>query len=306
MADFELIPADRLIARLEEYLSNFAANGLLDIGQLYPELRWMAERLGLAVYEEDEELLKLENHTAELPCNFYLLDSAWLCDAHPTNEVMNFQSKVAFYTEIGCETVLNKGNCNLPTTGGMYPVSISACNMDKVLNKTTIKEYVLSNPDGVVKWYNPKLMTLVKGKSVEKLCVNDCPNLFYSSPDQISIKKKGNGFWLSSTLKDPVIYVKYYAYPIDKETGLPLVPDNQILEDAYFYRLIHYFLQKAYINGDDTNLEQRLAYAEREKDRSLKEALNLVKLPSFAGMVNYAKRVRRRFKSYEVMNIYHY
>ena len=176
MADYEMISSDRMMARLEDELSKFAANNVLDTGKLYTQIKWFSQLLNIAVFELKEEVVKLENYSVELPCDFYLLDSAWLCDAQPQTTNLNFQAKSVVYTETVNEQVCNAGNCYLPNTNSLYPVSISACNMETVLNKTTTKEYV-SSSNTPFTWKNPILLTLNNKKSVKNLCSSDCQNL---------------------------------------------------------------------------------------------------------------------------------
>jgi len=301
-----MIPCDSILARLEDEFASYQANGLLDTGKLLTQIVWFSQHMGIAVFGQEETVLHLKSNKAQLPCDFYLLDSAWLCDARPQNTILNFQSKIQVYTEKVCEDVINHGNCYLPNTNNLYPVSVSACNMDTPLTKSTITEYVASPDSQLVTWNNPILLKINNKKSVAPNCSKDCQCLFSKCPDEISIKKQGDSFYLYSTLENPIIYVKYYSYPIDKETSLPLVPDDPILQEALYYHLAFYFLSSIWLNGDDVNLESKIKFLSEMKKEKMGDALYLSKLPKFSTMINTARRIRSKWASYEIMGSRHW
>ena len=301
-----MIPADRLMARLNDELSTYSSNGLLDTGKLWTQLKWFSNLLNMAVYEQEATILKVENYKAELPCNFYLLDSAWLCDGSPATSQLNFQSKLVVYEETTKETVGNNVNCYTSNGTNLGYLQISACNMDTpVYDKTTIKEYVYSGTNTIT-WKNPYLLSYKKGKSVKQYCSGNCANIFSKFPQEISINKEGDSYYLYSTLKDAIIYVKYYAYPIDEETNTPMAPDDAYLEECLFKHLVYYFLKMAWTNGDDANLENKIKFWKEEAELGIAAAMNYAKLPSFNKAIQLGKRSRRKFSSYEVMSSYHY
>lgn len=295
MADFDLISSERLFARIEDELSTYQANNILDVDRFYTQVKWFMQQLGRAVEPFKETIIKLENYKQELPCDFYSLDSAWLCDSNGSSFQWNLQDTWVAYTDTTCETVSTNG---VP--------SISACNSEQILDKTTIKEYISTTNPGVFRWNSPRLMYLNPKKSVENICSEDCKNLFVNSPYEISIKKQGNTFTLFSTLEKPVIYIKYYAYPIDEETKLPLIPDHSVFEEAIFYHCITYFLRMAWLNKMVVDVERQLQYFEKLSMEKYVEAKRLSKFPSFNKMVQLGKRSRNKFSSYEAMNNKHY
>lgn len=300
--NLNLITTDRLFARIESELSTYQANNILDTEVFFSQVKWFMQQLGRAVEPYEEVVVKLDNYRVELPCDFYSLDSAWLCDRNGSSYQWNQQSKYIAYTEEICETVGNNAPCGR-VDGQM---AISACNMEKVYNKSTIKEYIAtSNPD-IFTWNMPTLLRITPKKSVENICSKDCKSIFSTSPDEISIKKQGNSLILFSTLKDPIIYLKYYAYPIDKETGLPLMPDHSVFEEALFYHCITYFLRMAWLNKMVVDIEKQLQYFEAIARDKFSQAMRLSKLPSFDKAVQLGRRSREKFSSYEVMNNKHY
>lgn len=306
MSDYNLVSAEPLLERLNDELSTYSSNGLLDTGRLLTQLKWFSQLLGIAVFEQNTAILQLENYKSELPCDFYLLDSGWLCSGANTQNQLNFQSSLVVYEEVTREVVGNDVNCSLPNSPNSGYLNISACNMDKpVYNKTVTKEYVYSGNNPIT-WQNPILLSYKKGKSLKQFCSKDCANIFSRFPDEISINREGNSYYLYSSLQSPVIYVKYYSYPIEAETNIPLIPDDQILQEALFSHLQYYFFRQIYLNGDDTQLENKVKFLKEESELKIANAINYSKLPSFNKMVQLGQRSRKKFKSYEIMSTKHW
>ncbi len=310
MNDFSLISSDMLLNRLKDELSTFDANGLIDVGRLMNQLVWFSQQLGLSVFGYEELVINLNNHRTELPCNFYLLDSAWLCDG--ACEIFNeaeggglaFQAKSVAITERSCENILNYGNCGNPDPHGLYPYAVDACVQDKVLAKVVTREYIKTSPSDNAgyrrQWRHPKLLRLNNKKNVQNLCTKDCQNLFSHFPEEISINRQGSNYYLYSTLKNPIIYIKYFAYPIG-EDGLPLIPEDRILQEALFKHLVAYFLRMTWTNGDDNNMADKVKYWDTQADLGLAQAKNLVKLPSYNTMIQMARRTRNKWDSFQVL-----
>ena len=300
MQQKKFVTTDTLFARIEENLSKYTNVGVLDVGKFYQQVKLMSQRLGLEMYIPDEDLLYLKDGRAEMPCNFYSLDSAWLCN-HQDYEngiAMRNQQGIThqWYEEITTDCVKQDLSCG----------TISSCS-DKVLNRITTREYVvapppvsLNNGQAGIRFHRPKLLTINDGKTRD-LCEKKCANLFPSSPWEIWIR---NG-QLHSELKDPVIYIRYWGYPVDDKTGLPLIVDDEIIINAIEWHLMHYFFQMLYLNYPEQSLVQRLQYLEGEKNKAFAEAESYIKLPSFRKLTEVVKMYRHSWQTYQ-LNFYHY
>ncbi|WP_159308869.1 hypothetical protein, partial [Klebsiella pneumoniae] len=75
-------------------------------------------------------------------------------------------------------------------------------------------------------------------------------------------------------MKKPVIYLKYYKYPVDLETGLPLISEQPIIQKALEYHLMYYFFYMAWLNNDDANIERKVKDLEQKSIQYLAEAKN--------------------------------
>jgi len=259
-----------------------------------------------------DAIVTLENHKAALPCNFYLLDSAWLCDTNKTFSQNILQSNFVMYTQTTKETICQDtcGNDELlDVISNSVTIQSTACNNNNehILDKVTVKEYVTTESPKEFTWKNPILLTLNNKKSIgSDICIGKCKNLFAKSPYEISITQQGANKFLHSTLKEPIIYLKYYAYPEDPETGLPLIPDEPVIQRAIEYQLMYYFFYMTWLNGNDVNIERKVQDLEIKRDKYLREALNYSTIPSFRKATEMAKNSRRRWAAYELMNFKHY
>lgn len=297
MTNYDYIPCTNLFNRIEEELSSFSNNGLLDVDKFYPRIRLFIEHLGIAAYEPMNAVVKVEDYRAELPCDFYMLDSAWLCESGTTTLQSSMQSQVQIYTTKTCETVSIKG-CAVTPRYDVIP--ILGCGNETVLDKVTITEYIGSTPNTIT-WNNPVLLSL-GNKVTEKVCNSKCANIFSKSPENISIKKQGNSYYLYSNIKEATIYLKYYAYPYD-ENNLPKIPDSQIFEEALFYDLMYYFFKQRWYNGEFKDVENKIKSLESDRQKAMSEAEALSRLNSFRSMVEMAQRNRNRTMFWE-LNFY--
>lgn len=309
--EYNLIPCDRLFARIEDKLNSYAANGVMDSGRFYDDVKFIINKLGIPAYDFTEGVVKLENYRAELPCEFYLLDSAWLChDDCSDDEDGTFsalQSNTVIYTDISCETVLQKDNChgeiNKTLNNGII-IEANSCtnNNELILDKVTIKEYIQGSYNTKKYFKQPTLLTLKNKANIGEVCTKGCKNIYSKRPEEISITSSGYTKFLNSNLKSPLIYLKYYKYPIDPNTNLPLIPELPIIQEAIMWKIIYEVLFGAWLNGDDVNIERKIKEVEIRMKDSLAEAKAYTKIPSFNKSVEMARRVRRKFAAYELIN----
>lgn len=289
----KLKSTEPLFARIRENLSSYTALGMIDEGKFFFEVKLFISKLGISMYEYEEDLIHLKNFKGELPCNFYMLESAWLCSRDNVYQkpIDNFQGKTVIYTQNTCEKVI-------------VPSCSSDCQKEQVFDRITVKEYVQTSPYEY-RYVKPQLLYLTN-KISDNVCKKDCPNLFTASEHDISIKRRGNSYYLLSSLKEPSIYVKYYAYPTDEETGLPMIPDEPIIEKALEDRLMVYFFKNLWLNDDNPNVQQKLNYLTPIANESMAEAEYFVKLPTFSQTIQTALRQRARYATYEQQSTRHY
>jgi hypothetical protein len=308
-----LVKTDELFAKIERQLSSYTNNGLLDTNTFFAEVALVINKLGIAAYDMVEAVVTLENYKTSLPCNFYLLDSAWLCTENQQSTQTVMQKNFVYYTETTKETISQNTGCGISPTDKLYNHGLilqsTPCNNnnENVLDKITIREYMNTSGESAFTFRNPVLLTLRNNKSLNTpVCSKDCKNLFAKSPYEITINQQGLNKFLHSTLKEPVIFLKYYAYPEDPETGLPLIPENPIIQRAIEYHLMHYFFYMTWLDGNDVNLDRKLQALRQDRDLYMKEAENYSKFPSFNKTIEMMRKSRRRWTSYEALGTKHF
>jgi hypothetical protein len=313
ISEFPMVPTDGLFAKIEENLNQYTNNGLLDVGKFFTEVKFMISKLGIAAYELTEAVIFLENHRGELPCNFYLLDSAWLCDTSRSNTLTIPQSKFIMYSQLNCERIAQK-TCNSSSEDAVRQVisngvviQSTPCNNnnEQILDKVTITEYIKTG-HAEFTYRNPVLLRLNNRKTTgNPVCTDKCKNLFAKSLYEISITQQGYNKYIHSTLEEPTIYLKYYAYPEDPDTGLPLIPDDPTIQRAIEYHLMYTFFYMLWLNGDDPNIEKKVADLGQKRDMYLREAINYSTMPSFNKSIEYARNARKKWAAYELINSRH-
>lgn len=288
-----LITCDGIFSRIEEELSSFANSGLMDTGKFFPRIRLFIEKFGIGAYQEEEAVVVIKDYKVELPCDFYLLDSAWLCDNKNTFSQSAFQGEFQIYTTKSCASV-TVGDCNYSP---YYGIAASTCLNETVLDKVTITETINSEPTTIT-WQNPFLLSL-GNKVTKNVCSKDCKNIFSKCPENISIRKQGDSFFLYSNMKDATIYLKYYAYPLD-ENQLPMIVDSPIIEEALFYDLMLYFFKQRWYNNEIVNVENKIKQLTVDRDEAMKLAYAYIRTPTFLKMVEIIRRTRKATMSYEI------
>ncbi len=221
------------------------------------------------------------------------MESAWLCDNKNTFSQSAFQGEFQIYTTKQCASV-TVGTCNY---NSFYGIAASTCLNETVLDKVTITETIDSSPNTIT-WQNPYLLSL-GNKVTQNVCSKDCKNVFSKCPENISIRKQGDSFFLYSNMKEATIYLKYYAYPLD-ENQLPMIIDNPIIEEALFYDILLYFFKQKWYNNELTDVENKIKSLTIDKNEAMKLALAYMRTPSFNEMVKYIRRVRNYNSSYEI------
>jgi len=307
MTELKMISTESLFGKISDQLNSYSNSGLLDEGRFFSEIKFILSKLGLAALELDEEVLKLENYKAQLDCRFFSLDSLWLCDANPSFDLIIPQpnSKIVLYNREVRELIKQNTTCSNPSTNLMNQgVVIESCpitcNNEQVLEKITAIDYIASSSNPVRHcWHNPTLLTIRNKKSIKQYCSKDCRNQFANSPYEASIEQQGNSYYVYSTLKNPILYIKYYKYVFDEETGLPLIPETPIIQKAIEYHLMHYFFYMAWLNNDDVNIERKLAALRDDRDRYMAEAMNYSKIASFSHTIQLMQRKRQSWDAFQ-------
>jgi hypothetical protein len=116
--------------------------------------------------------------------------------------------------------------------------------------------------------------------------------------DEITIH---NGF-VHTHFEEGHIFMKYYGFAMDEETGLPLVPHNTFIEKAMEDYIIFRIMEDLWFNGIVPDMDNRYKLARANSDDSMKMALYYCKLPSFQEAINYIRVQRKNLRIYQQTN----
>jgi hypothetical protein len=273
---------DSLFARVRKRLRSFNAAGVLDEGDWYYYVKEVLERLGVATYKEAEAVLVVKDFKAPLPEDFSTLYAAYKCTPSmgDSKQTVFPQTGFVMYLEETCQPY-KQDKCCVYAEKEVYG--------DKITTR-----FVIEGQPVTMHLDNPFLLELAG--NVQGVCDSKCANLRVQSPKRISLTKSH----VYTNFNDDSIYIKYFAFPKDKETGLPLIPDNTYIEKAIETCIIYNVFSDFFINGEVPDLDRKYAVVKAEYDEALKQALYYVKQPSFQTVINKIRRDRKNLDFYQI------
>jgi len=277
---------DALFARIRKRLRSFDNAGLLDEGDWYWYIKELLESLGVAVYKESEAVVMVKNYNGPLPDDFSYLYAAYKCTpklGNLTDTKNNLwpQKGFVFYIDETHEPYRQCKNC------------FSAKRDFIEGEKYTVRTYIQGEPT-IINFDQPQLLKL--GVSARSLCTKDCKNknIFGTNVGEITLDKTT----LYANFEEDGVLIKYYAFPLDPATGLPLIPDHTILEKAIEDYIIYRTLSDMYLNSEIPDFERKLAMVAAEYEKSFGQAQFLTKLPSFQAVINKIRVDRNNLRTY--------
>jgi hypothetical protein len=102
-----------------------------------------------------------------------------------------------------------------------------------------------------------------------------------------------------TNFKEGNVFIRYHAFPVDEETGLPLIPDNPIIERCIEMFIKAEIIRNLWTNGD-ADVQQQVRYYDDLSDKALAQAIYETKLPSFQTMVNAIRLKRKELNVYQL------
>jgi len=265
--------SDFVFSKVKRFLSSFDSANLLDEGEFPTYLKEEIRDLGIGAYKEEQAVVKIENYKACLPDDFSVLYAAYKCSPYiSSKEIDHPQPAVSVYNDITWEILQTSKDCQIEECG------------DNIIEKITVRQHIKERSVDMT-LSNPTLLRLSPNVNRKK-CTDDCQNLLWSSPYEISITDGE----IITNFSDDRVYMKYYALPL--VNGLPVVPDIEEVEKAVEWYIIYQTLLKLWTNGEAPDLEHKWQMAKGQYDLAHAKAKSLLKLPTFAGMVNYLRRQR--------------
>lgn len=269
---------DSLFSRIKEDFSSYSSSGLLDEGRFYHYVKYILNYLGISCLDREQDFLKVSSYTAELPDNFQQLEFAYKCKG---------TKKLS-----GGVVMMKQTFDHFPL---LYPdwhtkaCADRCCKPPEDAIFNSYEKVMIERDSCLYEYCEPELLT-IGNVNTKRQCSDNCANVFSNSKNTISIQNNK----IYTNFQEGSIYLGYYAFPIDDDTGLPLIPDNVRIEKC-IEDYIKYNLVKNIIINKESDLARLLSFYKEEYLASLKDAVYETKVPTFENMIKQTKRSRKKF-----------
>jgi hypothetical protein len=265
-----------LFSRIKEEFSSYENSGLLDEGLWYNDVKYILNILGASTYIYREDFLDVRNYNVFLPNDFHLLDYA--LKVNKTVSSIADTDDAPFLTQLNFD-VLSQ-NKDVHIYDGCNPCCIPIPNtcVFNAYEKVFVKRDDLSN----YKYDRPELLRL-GNVDTRQYCTSSIENLTTNYNKNINTITIHNGK-IYTNFREGDIYISYFAFPLDEETGLPLIIDNSKIEKA-IEDYIKYNIVKKLVLNKESDLVNLISLYREEYKTSLADAKFHVKLPSFNDMI---------------------
>ncbi len=294
---------DQLFARVRKRLGSFDAAGHLDEGDFYYYVKEVIDMLGVSVYEEGQYLIGVNHHRAPLPDNFSYLYAAY--STSPVN--LSTESKQTCFPQEGFSMYLEgtwqpfrqcKGN------------NCQAAKFDFVEGEAfRVREYVHGKPN-VLNFRRPVLLRLSPNAKKflhhDSIHHGDASDVDIEREDQFGFKNLDeitihNGF-VHTNFEAGTIFMKYFGFALDPDTGLPMIPSNTFIEKAIEDYIIYRVIEDMWFNNIVPGLDNQYKVARTNSEESIKSAMYYCKLPSFQEAINWIRIQRKNLRIYTQTN----
>lgn len=274
-----IMTVKELIAEVTTTLKQYEESGIIDHRSLKLWTKLSIKGFGSVVMTKAEAVIDIENGSGDLPDNFWSLELALKCETD------------GYHLECGEESNLMRSQTWKTRTEENYVWdNYSNQHIGVDYTKVTLREYIDKNTIVDFRYNNLTPLTLVKGAKREFIA-DKCKNKFFqTSQYEVNVI---NGNKLQTNFNKGFVYLQYNALPTDEEGNL-YIPDSDKLIEYLQYHLIRKVLEGLWINGDDENLQNKIAYY-TQKERECK-ALATTQLKFEALGKNWAKKLKKSMR----------
>lgn len=267
--DVTFEPSDKLFSKVKRKLKSYNQAGLLDSNDFSESVMDVLSDLGIGGLVEEQAVLEVKDGRVHAPENFKTLYAAYICDAKGfSSDHPRFQGGYAFYTDTTYQDVAHR-KCAID------------CASTQCGTKVTVREYV----QGLENLFNYEIKVPLHETTYSS---------YRCHPHDIAVYN--NQFFLG--FETGSIYVKYYAYPIDQNTGLPLVPNVKSIQKAIEQKIIYEAFMGWYLNDEVPDIERKMVLTKQLYDQAFSAASYEAKLPSFKTMVDLIRTKRQSLDIY--------
>lgn len=280
MKQEEFISTEELFNAIKEDFNALDNNNLVDEGKFYNHVAYIIKLLGVEWYREEEDVFNVENYRFQLPRNFSKLSQAYKCTASQTTSSL---PPGVVLTNRQFDHVPDE--CNTDPCSPHFDTNCIFNRFDQILVQRS----------SLIHRYTFPILLRVGNKKTRSLCSHNCPNIFSEEPDEITIE---NGY-LYTNFQEGNVYLSYYAFPLDAKSGLPVVPNNEIIIKCIEYYIKWKLLENMWVNADG-DVANKIAYFQAQYREALGDAQHETKLPHFGTLVNKIRSTRRNLNIYQL------
>ena len=280
----KFVNSKSLVSRVKESLHSYNSAGLIDEGKFYYWIKEALYDLGLNVMQPANIIVPVNKYKVALPDDLIEFYSIHRLNAHQEIKRLNKQSDVSWYIETGICDYQKKKCCEIESEGTVVRQKIYL--EDKVqhtnsFNKVGLLRYVPNNV-----WLKDRCNKFSPYKNSK--------TTYYNKEQDFNCDD--SYFYFNFT--DDYILLQYHAFPTD-EDGLPLVPDNPIVQKFIEKKISYELLCLFYMNSDVPDMVNKLALAEKQYTIARSDAEFWNKLPSFKELVAYKQSQISNFQAFE-------
>ena len=283
---------DSLFAKIKENLYSFDAAGLIDEGKFNKDVQYILNVLGCMWYKDGEEMLKVSNYNTCLPEGFTELEALYKCDLCGISDIE--QPDGIVFSKL---TFSHYPETQIPDPHAPQACPVSYWDSDPT-NIFNVHEQLLIQRGTQTHRYSPPTLMKIGNVNTKRTCSKKCPNHYSQAQDTFTIQ---NGK-IYTNFKEGELLIYYKAFPLDDDTGLPMIPDNVIIEKAIEDYIMYNTLKFLRVNGD-ASVSQLLPLFQQDADKSMEKAIYLTKLPSFQTMVHSVRLMKKKLNIYQFPHV---
>lgn len=309
---------DQVLSDVSVDLPNYTLENMIEPSTLLKVAKKCNAYLGLKIYKTKEVILDVENGFVRLPDDFYVFNSALICDKHEVTTILPqgvhiehvelFPKYKSIPDNISTCDLNVCTSCTKPLNDCGCPKACDTTSPCADLTSTDTYGDPCITPRVFIDCKNncTEIVQIVKAekrsyRDIRPLRLRnngapinpDCFNLRVRCNDEAWIE---NNF-LYTSFKCGKVYLSYEGMLEDDEGNL-LVPDHDLLNDYYEYAIKEKIFENLLLN--DENVVNKLQLVISKLGPARKIAMSLVNMPDFKEMQNTwrANRIAQYQKYY--------
>lgn len=315
---------NQLLEDVSVDLNTLALENMIEPQTLIKLAKKLNYDLGLRINQTKEVILEVCHGKVKLPDDFYVFNFALICGEYTVNVGYNMGGtniQEVPYVEVPANVdVCSPITVNCRTCNANPCNHTAGCDLNFPIVDPIPVAYDPLNPYGNT-CVPPRVFMNCKGDKYELIQVVaggetrtyssllplrmrssqgiecDCPNLYWTTPNEGSIK----GGFLFTNLDTCKVYLNYQG-AMEDDNGDLLVPDHDLINEYYEYALKQRIMENLYLNGEDVAQKMQLIDARLKTARNA--ALSLVNTPNFREMYQlwWNNRKAQYSKYYDMFN----